>query len=340
MSDPELHKDYPELMSSYLSGNATDAEAQQLETWVLDDPEHKAQFMAFKKAWMLSGMAHDQVKVDLEAQWRETSEKLFKESKVIRLKPRARAYRWLQIAAAVTLLAAISVWAFLQWGGERELYFAAGETVQTIDLPDGSIVTLNRKSTLRYTPVSEDLAIPRPAQRQVVLEGDAFFDVQRETDRPFLIRSGEIEIEVLGTSFYVDGREDQVELQVIVESGSVAVRKTATDSLTLVAGQKAVYEKTTDSLYQQPNGDPNFQSIKTGAISFDDSTIESIAFALSRHYGVTVTYENIEDRSNCSLDGNYPDYSLEEILEFLKSTWGIETLADGDRVVLSGTGCN
>lgn len=339
MPDQDLHSDYPELMSSYLSGNATDAEVQQLEAWVLEDPEHRQQFMAFKKAWMLSGMVGDQNPVDVEAQWQVAAAQLFKESKAVKLKPRARSYRWLSIAAAATLVAAISIWALLQWSGERELYVATTDQVQSVELPDGSMITLNRASSLRYTPVAANSETAQAAQRQVILEGDAFFEVQRDPARPFIIRNNDLEIEVLGTSFYVDGRENQPELQVIVESGSVAVRTTPGDSLILTVGQKAIYEKAVDSLYRQPNEDPNFQSIKTKTITFDDSTLEEIAFALSRHYGVAIVYSGIEDSSNCILDGDYEDYSLEEILAFLRSTWGIEAVRNGDRVVLSGTVC-
>ncbi|WP_170110616.1 FecR family protein [Flavilitoribacter nigricans] len=324
-------------MSKYLSGNATDAEVQQLEDWVSSDVAHRRQFIAYRKAWVLGGMRERSAEVDVDAQWQQTAKALFPETKVVPL--RSRTYRWLAIAAAITLVGAISVWAFLQWGGERELYVTTTDQVRIVDLPDGSTVTLNRFSSLRYVPVEADPGNSQSARRQLTLAGDAFFDVEREVDRPFIIRAAELEVEVLGTSFYIDAREPQPQTQVIVASGSVAVRSANADTITLAAGQQGIYEKAVDSLYLQANEDPNFQSIKTGTISFSVATIQEIAFALSRHYGIAVVYEDIGDTSNCVLNGDYPDYTLEEILAYLRTTWGIEATRDGDRVLLSGTAC-
>lgn len=344
MANQELHTDYPELMAIYLSGNATDAEVQQLEAWVVADPEHRRQFMAFKRAWMLSGMAAERESVDLEANWQQTSAQLFpdtREARVRSLPKRSRNLRWVGMAAAISLVGALAIWALLQLGKEQELYVSRTDTIQTVDLPDGSTVTLNRASTIRYVPEPAQDDTGLPARRALVLEGDAFFDVERDARRPFVIRSAGIEVEVLGTSFYVDGRDGQAEVQVIVESGSVAVRKVGSDiSLTLTPGQKAVYAIASDSLYRQNNEDINFLSIKTGTISFDNSDINQIAFALSRHYGVTIDYNGMENTANCSLNGDYEDYTLEEILEYLRETWGIEAVRNGDRISLSGSMCN
>lgn len=340
MPDQELHKDYPELMMKYLSGNATDAEVQQLENWVLADPEHRRQFMAFKKAWMLSGMKDVETAVDVESQWQETAKQLFKAPEVVPMRPRSRTYRWLGIAAAIALVGALSVWALLNLGKESELYATATDAIQTVALPDGSVVTLNRNSSLRYTPVPAEPEIDQRAQRLVNLEGDAFFDVERDTERPFIITSSSVEVEVLGTSFYIDAREEQTEVQVIVASGSVAMRAPNTDTLNLEAGQKGVYQKAVDSLFLEQNEDENFQSIKTGTIIFDNSTIAEVAFVLSRHYGVEINYQGIEDVSNCSVDGDYEDVDLEEILALLQSTWGIEWEREGNRILLRGVGCN
>lgn len=339
MPDQELHKDYPELMSRYLSGNATDADVQQLEAWVLEDPEHRQQFMAFKKAWMLSGMKEVAPAIDVESKWQETAGQLFPTAKEVPMRPRSRTYRWLGMAAAIALVVGLSIWALLTVGKETEVYFAASESIRTIALPDGSAVTLNRASSLRYTPVSAEAEDGQAAQRLVTLEGDAFFDVERDTDRPFIINSGTLEVEVLGTSFYIDARAEQTEVQVIVASGAVAVRAPNTDTLNLEAGQKGIYQKTADSLYVEQNEDENFQSIKTGKIVFENSTLEEITFALSRHYKVEIDYTGIEDTGNCSIDGDYDNFSLEEILELLVSTWEVEWERVGDRILLRGGGC-
>lgn len=335
MSDQELHIDHPELMSRYLSGNATAAEVQQLEAWVSSDPEHRRQFMAFKKAWILSGMVDDRQTVDVDDQWQKTAAQLFPEARTVPLK--SRSYRWLGMAAGIALLVSLAIWALLYLGAEREMFVAAADQVRTIELPDGSTVTLNRFSSLRYTPVPSDEESFTIAQRLIDLEGDAYFEVVRDTERPFLVVSGDVEVVVLGTSFYVDARELQPEVQVIVESGQVAVR---TDTIVnLSAGEQAVYDKSRESLISKANEDPNFLSIRTGTLQFEDTPLAGVVFAIQRHYGVTLVTGGVESTAGCNLKGEYPGLSLDELLLLLQEAWGLEVNRNGDRVELTGTGC-
>lgn len=337
MPDQELHKDQYKLIVRYLSGNATDAEVQQLEAWVLADPEHRRQFTVLKKAWMLGGMAREEEGIDVEAQWRQMSSEVWREEKVVALQPRPGFRRWAAFAAGMTLVAAISVWALLYFGGEKDRLVRAKDAVQSIELADGSTVTLNRNSTLRYGEIAG--GPDTEPRRQLTLEGDAFFDIVRDTARPFVIRTDKLEVEVLGTSFYIDARDGQPETEVIVESGSVAVRANAGDSLRLVAGQKAVYAKAADSLLLQNNEDVNFSSIKTDTLIFNNSSLPEVAFALARHYGVEVLYTGVQDLSNCEINTDFFDFTLDEVLKILEETWNIETQVNGATVRFSGTGC-
>ena len=83
MQEQEQHSKYSDLISSYLSGNASDMEVRELEAWVLAAPENKQQFIANKKTWMLSGMKQNKQPVNVEQFWKETSRKLFKEAQVV-----------------------------------------------------------------------------------------------------------------------------------------------------------------------------------------------------------------------------------------------------------------
>ncbi len=88
-----------------------------------------------------------------------------------------------------------------------------------LSLPDGSVVWLNAGSNLRYDP--EQM---RKGSRQVFLEGEAFFDIAHDASRPFKVRSGVVEIKVLGTAFNVKAYPEDVNIETSLIRGSVEVR--------------------------------------------------------------------------------------------------------------------
>lgn len=340
MPDQELHKDQTELILRYLSGNATDAEVQQLETWVLAAPKNKRQFVNLKKAWMLSGMQEDDQEVDLDQNWKQISEQLFESSKVVDLPRRSYRNRWLRIAAAIALVTVASIGILLRLGGEKPMTVATVDIVRSFELPDGSLITLDQSSSLTYTPIEANKELGTAAQRQVTLQGEAFFEVARAEDRPFLIRSGELEVEVLGTSFYLDAREAAAAMQVIVESGTVAVRVETADTITLEAGEKAIYQKEERQLTTLSNDNPNYDLKNLNILIFEESRLEEVAFALSRRFNVDISIGGIENSGNCILTTTFDDAPLDDILLFLEATWGITAERSGGIIFLSGSACN
>lgn len=129
---------------------------------------------------------------------------------------------WLQlvkVAAVIVLLltGGITLW-HLSSSPATEVKLMVKSTDPTqrakITLPDGSMVHLNVNSTLTYPEEFED------GLRRVSLEGEAFFEVQRDTDRPFLVSSAGLETKVLGTSFNVNAYKGKEEM-VTVKSGKV-----------------------------------------------------------------------------------------------------------------------
>ncbi len=332
MQNQDSHKDYFDLISRYLSGNASDAEVKDLEAWVVAAPENKAQFIANKKAWMLSGLQKSGQQVAVDKIWEKTSEQLFGEAKVVKMKPKPNRRIWLSIAATIALLIVASVWLFQTWG-PSDLLVETNDQIKSIDLPDGSEVTLNQFASLRFVPVNKE------GQRKVELKGDAFFEVARDEQHPFVIQTEQIEIEVLGTSFYVDARTSQSEVQVIVKSGSVAVRSGDSETV-LTANEKAVFQKKNNALIKLENKDPNYLSLTNNRLVFEGASLEEVVFALNRQYHTDITIAN-EAIKRCKLTATYDHKSLEAILAILEGTFsGIDVKHSGEKVTLVGTSCD
>ncbi|MGV8094551.1 MAG: FecR family protein [Mangrovibacterium sp.] len=159
-----------------------------------------------------------------------------------------------------------------------------------IRLSDGTIVWLNAGSSLIYPSRFTG------KRREIFLSGEAFFDVYRDPDQPFIVKTNALDIKVLGTQFNVSAyREDSV-IQTVLEEGAVAFHH---DGLGLFEkdpelspNQMAVYHKNKKEtkIYQV---DPGFYSSWTkGLLSLSNTDLQGILKKLERYYNVSFRFDD------------------------------------------------
>lgn len=335
MSDIRPNIPMEELILRYLSGETSESEFRELEAWVLADPDNKAFFTEMKKVWMLSGMG-EKSDVDVENEWRKLEGKTgfihpsagqagsSQRGSVVRMRP---GRMFLRIAAAVIVLVMAGTVVY-QLMLQDEMEYLAGNTVENIRLADGSTVILNRESALTWGTKAKD-------QRNVSLKGDAYFEVTRDEAKPFVITAGDVEVEVLGTAFYVDAREEHPFIDITVESGRVAVRSVGTE-IVLNAGEKAAFHKQAKTLQQRENTDPNFNSLKSGTLAFENSRLDKVADALNRHYHAQIVVEP-SVQETCELTATFQDKSLDAIMQIMSSTIDIDIVRQNQQIILRGS---
>jgi len=332
MKDGNQPIDYFQLIPKYLSGNASDSEVKLLEDWVLSSSENKDQFNAFKKAWILSGIEGNPQQIDVDQEWQSVSSQLLSDAKVVPLerKPLRRAGLFLRIAAAAAVLL-LAVWIF-QWLNKGDYMEVVTENeIEENQLPDGTQIAVNQYSSVKYEPTEDE------KYRRVELSGDVFFEVERDTASPFVITAEDIEIEVLGTAFYVDAREDQSQIQVIVQSGTVAMTA-GSNKVILSADEIGIYDKSTGDLIEKPNKDVNYMAWKTELLRFDHSSLESVVFDLNRKFHSNISIVNLEIK-NCEITAIYDHKSLESIVKIIEKTLNIKSEKVGEEIIFSGGGC-
>lgn len=334
MAEDKGYIDFFDLIPKYLSGETSDSEVKQLEEWVMSAPENKALFIRFKKAWILSGIEGNYQNIDVEKEWKFIAGKLFHQNNVVPLtaKPKRRIGFYLRLAAALALLVVASVWLFksLNTADYREV--VAQNAIEENKLPDGTEISLNQYSSVKYP------AKPDEKFRRVELKGDAFFKVERDTARPFIINTQNVEIEVLGTSFYVDSRENQSQIQVIVSSGSVAMTA-GEDKIVLAANETGIYDKSTGNLLKKQNDDINYLAWKTDVLVFENTDLERVVFDLNRKFHSQVSIANPELKS-CKITATYDHKSLEATVRIIEKTLNIQAEIKGDEIVFSGQSCD
>lgn len=254
-----------------------------------------------------------------------------------------RLHRWKWIAAAgVLLIAFITIYRF----GAKDVpdtpkpiarapLAAAPLTGYTryITLPDGSSVVLHAGSKLEY-PASF-----QGKNREVVLSGEAYFDVTHNPAQPFIIHTGTVKTTVLGTAFNIKSDEKQV--TVSVTRGKVKVEDGTKVLAVLTPDQQVAYDLGKASGIQHTvNADSIVTDWTKRHMVFNGDSFEEIARMLSQRYGVPILFRN-DDLKKCKIRASFSGTeTLDHIASVLSAirNGSFEQLSDGT-IVFSGEGC-
>jgi len=267
------------LIARDIDNSLSPEERGVLQAWLEEDTAHRRYYDALKSTWAMTAGAHADFTPATEKNWEAFRQRITATPQRGFLYP----YRhFLRIAAAVILL-----------GGAATAYFAffrhpvikvmtqARET-KTITLPDGSKAYLNQYSTLTYQ------AGFKGDERAVHLQGEAFFEVTRQTDQPFVVYAGHTQTQVLGTSFDVKSYEPgQVEVAVVSGKVAFSTRHNKQQRLVLSEGSRGILQAA-QTLRQAPIEDPNFMAWKEQRLSFQDMRISQVMETLENYFGVQI----------------------------------------------------
>lgn len=319
------------LIARYLSNEATSEEQIQLFDWMSNNSEHQKIFNEYCELWnkqyksVLTFNNHQALhKLTNKIDTHETHELLAPQ----------RVPHWWKVAAAVTLLlvATFSVFLlqkYLQAPAELtyiERTNPAGQK-STLKLSDGSTIHLNAASSLRFPEEFNGI------NREVYLEGEAFFEIKKDSLRPFIIHTGDVVTHVLGTSFNIRTEREMVE--VVVASGKVKVTEgedvaflTASEMLTITNHQFARKHADVEKAL----------AWKDNILLFENISLNDAALRLEKWYGVKILFSN-QQVGSCRISGRYKNQSLENVLTAITYATEIQYEIKNKEVKLFGQGC-
>ena len=210
-------------------------------------------------------------------------------------------------------------------GGWNTLFVPTGKDYK-VQLSDGSVVHLNAFSRLRF-PFSFD-----GNNREVYLEGEAYFDIAKKADQPFIVHTAGTSVKVLGTSFNVNAYNDSLIVTSLV-SGSVVSDAEDNDSVYLKPGMASVYRK--GYRQQQQSFDEAITlSWRNGEYAYYNQPLGTLDAVISHWYGKQLLFDDPE-LANKMLTGVIErDQPLLEFLESLDKTSGITFRITDDKIYL------
>ncbi|HWB90902.1 MAG TPA: FecR domain-containing protein [Puia sp.] len=293
------HTSFEDLLVKYLLHEADPEEMRAIEEWLAAGPANRRYYEQVRLIWEKSlhlspGHGFPGIPGEEETAWQKFREKLHVPR---RHHAPIRPFRWAAIAA-IFLLAALTPFLWRQHtGSTARQTLAAQNAIKTDTLPDGSIVTLNKNSSL---------SLPEKfKERDVELRGEAFFRVAVDRDHPFHVHASGIDIIVLGTSFNVRSHTDKT--VILVESGRIGVSNryghlelNAGETITLGDSDRALTKTkpaAADMLYRyyHPrdfvcNGTPLWQLVNALNKAYGDSV--AIGNPALRDLPITTTFHN------------------------------------------------
>ncbi len=246
---------------------------------------------------------------------------------------------WVRIAAMLVLLLGVGWRLFFYSPGTAPTLtsvqeYPGDESVvrftkkDFIKLPDGSTVLLNDDSELSYSLPFEE------GPREVTLKGEAFFDIIHDNNKPFIVRTGNISTNVLGTAFNINARNRNV--VVTVERGLVQVSD-ETQALSLVHPDERLTVNTLTSGFQKTDVKAAEEIVwKSQGIIFDDITLRQAADILQKHFGSHIDIEN-PGIENCRINAWFlGNENLDEILEMVCGIRQAHYSKGDDKITITG----
>src|SRR6267143_4222284 len=334
-------KDFHLVLKKYLVGQATEEEEELINCWYAD----------------LGKDAHSSLnsleESELERHYWSNIAAYIKQGK----KKNGRVIRWYPVGIAASVLLSLVSFLYIingnrasekgTFGGgkggssfTRKKMANTGTMPQIIFLPDSSMVRLEPHSSLEFSPAFLE------SRREVFLEGEAFFEVSPNVDRPFLVYANKVITKVVGTSFRVKAFREERDITIAVKTGKVSVytslenekENAKTDEIILTPNQQIIYDKDKKKVSRMIVDVPQaiLPAEKVKRMRFEGAPVSEIFEAIEKVYGLDIVFDETKF-SSCTLTTSISDGGLFNRLDIICAAIGARYTLKENQIVVEGT---
>ncbi len=315
-----------ELLVKYLLGESTVDENIAVEQWINKDEINQKYYNDFKTIWEESKQFAYKSTVDEEASWQRFRSRI---QAVPTNKAEVKSintFSWIKIAAMIVIIAGAVVLGYKIFSNKeiKTLAVQSQSKVVTDTLPDRSIITLNKNSSISYP------AKFNGGTRPITLQGEAFFKVTPNKSKPFIVHVNDVTVKVVGTSFNIKSINGNTE--VIVETGIVQVIKN--DNTVELHPEERILVKKDDSILAKENETGTlYNYYRTKEFECDNTPLWKLVEVLNQAYDVNIVIQRKELR-NLPITTTFNNESLDNILEIIRQTFNISVAKTGSQIIL------
>ncbi len=305
------------LMAKELAGETNEKEKQVVTAWLDQSPENRALYKQIKSDWKMMDKMSSQFNVDnawnkLHNRILAAEPELKTTNTISMMQPRRFFLTPLRIAAAIALIALLGASVAFITNRTQKINVTASvnERGKNIILPDGSSVILNGNSTILYAKNFNRKS------REVTLIGEAYFEVAPDKDKPFRIYADDACIKVVGTSFNVDARREDHQVEVFVSTGIVELSETdnVNNKILLEPGTIGLLKDKAVTARKAEN--ENTIAWKTGSMAFYETKLSEVTPVLNDFYNVKIVIRE-PGVDSTRITGEYMNDPLDDILEVI-----------------------
>lgn len=327
------------LLLRFLLGEASQDEIQLVTNWLQLSEENQKLLDSYEAIWAETGkLTPNPVAVDTLSAWNKISERVdqfeSEKTKTISLKSR---FIWLSSSAAAVILVLFGIYQLLiKPDTIHNLQIASAVEIVKDSLPDGTQIALNNNSKITYPEKFTT------NERRVKLDGEAFFDVKPNKEKPFVIEAGNAFVQVLGTSFNVKAYENS-EIEVIVTEGLVKLytvdsKTLDTTSILLKAGQKGTISTANRKPVYVAENIPDELYWMNYTLIFNDTDLKKVFSLLEDHYKIKISVDT-QKIYNCRLTTTFSNNSIQDIMDVIAATFEFEYTVKNNTYTIKGDGC-
>jgi len=312
----------------FLNGEMSLNERRELEAWINENEKNKKYFEDIRSLYEAAHKELNEI-AGTDKEWERFTQRVVND---IRKKPDV-----LQVlirVAAILLLPVVGLGIFYFYAGNsgdtsysnKKLTVVAplGQKSKVI-LPDSTVVWLNSGSKLSYISYTEN------SKRKVDLSGEAYFEVTRDEEHPFIVSTKDYKIKVLGTKFNVRSYDYDKATETALEEGKVAITFSNGKNYELIPGQVALASNTANM--EIKNAD--IKSIvcwKNNVLRFSNTPVKEMIPMLEHWYGVHINVKNMKKSGEKCFTMTIKTESLNEALQLIKYVTPIKYSVKGDNV--------
>ncbi len=309
---------YINLIFKQLTNEADENDILQLNEW-LDNKDNKAIFEDYKKTWNIANKLNepDILNIEIEDEWAKIQSKIGF-SKTVQFPEKKKTSNFLKFAVSIAAVLILVFGLIFILKPKQKTIFAEAQIVET-ELIDGTNIILNKGSEISYAVNFNK------KNRNIKLTGEAYFNVEHNPEKPFIIETENFYVEVLGTKFYVNSTSNQV----IVNEGIVIVysEKSKSDSVILNANKKLILEQ--NKFLKSENQNQNFLSWKTKKIIFNNHKFSEIATILEKVYNIEIKILNPKI-NDLQLTVSFDSQDIESVITVLEATLNVTITKKGN----------
>ena len=321
----EINNDILNLILKHLQGKATETEQAELDQWLKSSKENQLEYHKIVDIWGASENIN--VDIDVDKEWNTFRSKHFdsaKRGKIIQVDFRMAS----RIAAAAILI--IGVFLLGQYFLGPQTYSTQSGERLLVNLEDGTKIILGENS---------ELSVPRAynkTYRDVKLEGEGFFEVAKNPNKPFEIEGLQMNTRVLGTAFHLI--ENDQDHQLWVTEGKVAYYRPAkNDTAILTLGHHG--QLLNDEILTNSTTIDSTNSWQTGVFRFDSENIMTVLESLQNFYVFSIPdIEKYRD-VHCRFSGSFSKQPLKQVLNEIAMVMGMEYRLEDNKLYIQNFRC-